>query len=119
MYSVIRIIRKNTIHRYPYTQHGQILAEETNTKYIRVTIADHIRRNTHNEQTAAKGNTCKKLGFLKRNLKINNPDIKSHTYKTLVRPTLKYCSMVWDSHTAKSGFAARDGQTPGCQVSEE
>ena len=41
----------------------------------------------------------KKLGFQKRNLKINNPDIKSHTYKTLVRPTYEYCSTVWDSHT--------------------
>ena len=36
--SVIRITRKKTIHRYPYTLHGQILAEETNTKYLGVTI---------------------------------------------------------------------------------
>ena len=56
---------------------------------------------THIEQTA-KGN--KKLGFLKRNFKFNNPDIKSRTYKTLVRPTLKYCSTVWDPHTAKAAL---------------
>ena len=54
--------------------------------------------NTHIEQTAAKGN--KKLG----NLKINNTDIKSHTYKSLVRPTPKYCSMVYDPHTAKAAL---------------
>ena len=42
------------------------------------------------------------LGFLKRNLKINNADIKSCPYKTLVRPTLEYCSMVSDPHTAKA-----------------
>ena len=78
--SVIRITRKKTIHRYPYTLHGQILAEETNTKYLRVTIADNMMWNTHIEQTAAKGN--KKLGFLKRNLKINSPDIKTCAYKT-------------------------------------
>ena len=61
-----------------------------------VTIADNMTWNTHIEQTAANGN--KKLGFLKRN-KINNPDIKSHAYKTLVRPTLEYCSTGWDPHT--------------------
>ena len=55
--------------------------------------------NTHTEQTAAKGH--KKVAVLKRNLKINNPDIKSHAYKTLIRPTLEYCSPVWDLHTAK------------------
>ena len=48
--------------------------------------------NTHIEQTVAKGS--KKLGFLKRNLKIYNPDIKSCTYKILVRPTLEYCVSV-------------------------
>ena len=52
--SVIRITRKKTIHRYPYTLHGQILAKETNTKYFRVTIADMTWK-THVEQTAAKG----------------------------------------------------------------
>ena len=67
--------------------------------------------NTHIEQTVAKGN--KKRGFLKRNGKINIPDIKSCDYKTLVMPTLEYCCMVWDPHTAK------DGSTPGCQVGEE
>ena len=73
------------IHRYLYTLHGQILAEEINTKYLWVTIADNMMWNTHIEHTATKGN--KKLCFLKRNLKINNPDIKCHAYKTLVRPT--------------------------------
>ena len=90
------------IHRYLYTLHGQILAEEINTKYLWVTIADNMMWNTHIEQTVGKGN--KKLGFLKRNLKISNPDIKSHAYKTLVRPTLEYCSTVWDPHTAKAAL---------------
>ena len=90
--------RKKAIHRY---LHGQILAEETNTEYLGITITD-MTWNTHVEQTAAEGN--KKLVFPKRNLKINNPDIKSRAYKTLVRPTLKYCSTVWDPHTAKAAL---------------
>ena len=48
--------------------------------------------NTHSGQRAAKGS--EKLGFLKRNLNIDNPDIKGHAYKVLVRPTLEHCSMV-------------------------
>ena len=72
--------------------------QKKQTKYLRVKVADNMTWNTHIEQTAAKRN--KKLGFLKRNLKINNPDIKSRAYKTLVRPTLEYCSMVLDPHKA-------------------
>ena len=85
-----------------YTLDGQIFAEETNTKYLWVTIVDNMAWNTHIKQTAAKGN--KKLGFLKRNLKSNNPVIKLCTYKTLDRPTLKYYSTVWDPNTAKAAL---------------
>ena len=52
--SIIRITSKKTIHRYPYTLHGQILTEEMKTKYLSITIADNIMWNTHIEQTAAK-----------------------------------------------------------------
>ena len=61
--------QEKTIHRYPYILHGQIIAGETNTKYLWVTIGDNMTWNTHIEQIAAKGNI--KVGFLKRNLKIN------------------------------------------------
>ena len=71
---------KKTTHSYPYTLHGQIPAEETNKKYLRVTIADNMTWNTHIEQIVAKRN--KKLDFLRRHLKINNPEIKSSAYKT-------------------------------------
>ena len=63
--SVIRITMKKEMHRYPYTLHGQILAEETNRKDLMVTIGN-LTQNTHIEQTTANGNT--KLRCLKRNL---------------------------------------------------
>ena len=44
--SAIRITRKKTIHRYPYTLH------EASIKYVGVTIADNMMWNTHIEQTA-------------------------------------------------------------------
>ena len=105
------------IHRCPYTLHGQVLAEQTTTKYLRVTISDNMTWNTSIKQTAAKVN--KKLGFLNRNLEINNPDIKNLTYKTVVRPTLEYCNMVWNTHTVKAASQLKFGPMPGCQVGEE
>ena len=40
------------------------------------------------------------LGFLRRNLRINNSDTKTVAYKTLVRPNLEYCASVWSPYTA-------------------
>ena len=76
---------------YTHTSYMANSSQKKHRKYLRVTIADNTWNN-HIEQTAARGNT--KLGFLKRNLKISNPDIKSRVNKTLVRPTLEYCSTV-------------------------
>jgi hypothetical protein len=39
------------------------------------------------------------LGFLRRNLKVSNQDTKTAAYKTLVHPTIEYCSSVWSPHT--------------------
>ena len=40
------------------------------------------------------------LGFLKRNIKANHPQLKAMTNKALVRPQLEYASCVWDPFTA-------------------
>ena len=52
--------------------------------------------NNHIESTAAKAN--KKLGFLKRNIKVKDKDFKEKAYKAIVCPTLEYCSTVWDPY---------------------
>ena len=39
------------------------------------------------------------LGFLNRNIRIHNRDMKSTTYKTFVRPQLEYASTVWSPYT--------------------
>ncbi len=41
-------------------------------------------------------------GFLRRNLHNCTPDIKHIAYNTLVRPTLEYCSTVWDPYTRRN-----------------
>ena len=39
------------------------------------------------------------FGFLKRNIRVHNKDLKSVAYKTLVRPQLEYASTVWYPNT--------------------
>ena len=42
------------------------------------------------------------LGFLQRNLRINNQDTKASAYFNLVRPNLEYWSTVWSPHTSQA-----------------
>ena len=46
--------------------------------------------------------TNKTLGFLKRNLRHCPSKSKEMAYKTLIQPTVEYCSTVWDPFTAKN-----------------
>jgi len=48
----------------------------------------------------AKANST--LGFVRRNININNPEVDERAYKTLVRPILEYSSTVWDPHTTSA-----------------
>ena len=54
-------------------------------------LENHINNNTK------KANQT--LGFLKRNIKVHNQDLKSTAYKTLVRPQLEYDPSVWSPHS--------------------
>jgi hypothetical protein len=95
--NVLRISKKRSIIKFPYALHNQVLAEADNAKYLGVNINNKMSWNTHIDQMTAKSN--KRLGFIKRNLKIPDQDLKSMAYKSLVRPTLEYASAVWDPHT--------------------
>ena len=41
----------------------------------------------------------KSFGFLRRNLKAKNPELRERAYKAIVRPQLEYAAPVWDPHT--------------------
>jgi hypothetical protein len=51
---------------------------------------------SHKRNICNKANTT--IGFLKRNLNIDNSKIKETAYKSLVRPTVEYASSVWDPY---------------------
>ena len=53
--------------------------------------------NRHIDQTVKKANSM--LGFLRRNLRISNENTKTSAYRSMVRPLLEYCSIVWSPYT--------------------
>jgi len=92
---VISITRKKNPVKYPYTLHGHLLKHVM--KYLDVKISHDLRWNDHIDYVTAKANST--LGFVCRNININNPWVKERAYKTLVRPILEYTSTVRDPHT--------------------
>ena len=65
-------------------------------KYLGCTISAGLRWNDHTRNICNKANTT--IGFLKRNVDINNSKIKETAFTSLVRPTVEYASSVWDPY---------------------
>ena len=80
-----------------YILHNVELENVPAAKYLGVTIADDLSWSKHIDITTKKANQT--FGFLKRNIRVHNKDLKSVAYKTLVRPQLEYASTVWYPHT--------------------
>ena len=93
---VIKGINKKNKITVNYRLHGHQLEWVDNIKYLGVTISKSLDWRTHINNTTAKAN--KKLGFLKRNLKISNPAVKSLAYSSLIRSQVEYASTVWCPH---------------------
>ena len=69
----------------------------SSTKYLGVTINDHLTWNDHVQNTVT--SASKTLGFIKRNICTKDPCIREVAYKTLMWPVLEYFSPVWSPHT--------------------
>ena len=65
-------------------------------RYLGVDLLSNLDWKEHIDRTVKKANSV--LGFLRRNLRINNRETKSSTYVTLVRPHLEYCASIWSPH---------------------
>ena len=94
---VLRVSRKRDPLIHEYILHGKILESVDSAKYQGVSITSDLCWNQHISNIVTKGNQS--LGFLRRNLRINSPELKSIAYKSLVRPTVEYASTVWDPYT--------------------
>ena len=95
------------------------------SKYLGVTIKDDLSWGTHIQNTVSKANRTR--GFLRRNINDRKNPVKDLTYKTMISPTMKYSSTVWDQAyklTLKHWNRCRDkrlalsndyhSRTPGC-----
>ena len=94
---VLRVSRKRDPLIHEYILHGKILESVDYAKYLGVSITSDLCWNQHISNIVTKGNQS--LGFLRRNLRINSPELKSIAYKSLVRPTVEYASTVWHPYT--------------------
>ena len=80
-----------------YTLHNQTLEVVPCARYLRVDISHDLSWKPHIDRIT--GNANKFLGFLRRNLKAKNLQLRERAYKAIVRPQLEYAAPVWDPHT--------------------
>ena len=97
---VLRVTHKRDPLYHEYTLHGKTLESVDSAKYLGVTISLDLRWNQHISNIVTKGNQT--LGFLRRNLRINSPELKSTAHKNFVWPTVEYASSVWDPYTKQN-----------------
>ena len=95
-----------SIHRskHPYSSHykldNHILEQVEKNPYLGLTIHKSLKWANHINKISNKANSV--LGFIKRNLKHANSDLKELAYASLVRSILEYTSTVWDPSTKKT-----------------
>ena len=95
----ISITRKINKITHTYSLHNQELKHVPSTTYLGVELSSDLTWRDQINKVCSKGN--KQLGFLRRNLQINNTKVKETAYTGLVRPALEYCSTIWDPHHHK------------------
>ncbi|XP_071133190.1 uncharacterized protein [Mytilus edulis] len=98
--NVLSVTTKRQPLKHNYTLHNHILESVTSAKYLGITLQSNLKWDKHIDDNISKAN--KTLGFLRRNLKTSNQNIKSQAYQALVRPKLEYSCSVWDPHTSES-----------------
>jgi hypothetical protein len=97
--SVLTITNKKNPVKHNYLLHYHTLESVSSAKYLGITLQSDLKWTQHTNNIVASAN--KSLGFLKRNLKTSNTNIKSQAYLSLVRSKLEYACSVWDPHTAE------------------
>ena len=97
---MLRVTRSRSPVLHVYSMKGHILQAESHSKYLGVDLTAGLSWNTHIDRVVKKGNSM--LGFLQRNLRINNQYTKASAYFSLVLPNLEHCSTVWSPYTSQA-----------------
>jgi hypothetical protein len=98
--------QKKTPFKHDYILHNRILEPVTSAKYLGVTLQSNLKWNTHIDITS---NGNKSLGYLKRNLQISNPEVKSRKYIVMFEGCFllsdgEYCTFIWVESHKPIGF---------------
>ena len=67
--------------------------------YLGLEMDEKLDWSPHINKVTAKA--TRSLNFIRRNLQIGSQSVKSSAYRGLVRPSLDYCSIVWNPHLAR------------------
>ena len=97
---VLRITNSKQPIHYNYSLNSTILQETNSHSYLGVEICSNMKWNNHISHIAANAN--RSLGFIKCKpswLYRGNKEQKNIAYRSLVQPSLEYCSAVWDPYT--------------------
>ena len=98
----IHITRSRTQVPSQYLLHDQVLETVACSKYLGVEISSNLSFSGHIQNITIFASWS--LGFLKRNIRSKNPELREMAYKNLVRPLVEYSSSVWSPYT-KSNIA--------------
>ena len=97
---VIRINLNICFERPPiYRLYWHTLEVVDSDKYLGVHLTNDLTWHKHVDATVAKASRT--LGFLRWNLSECTMQVKSAAYRSLVRPTHKYSSSVWDPSSSE------------------
>ena len=97
---VLQITRARKPIPTSYYLHNQKLEVTDCARYLGVDISHNLSFNNHIDRICNSAN--KTLGFLRRNLKTNDKQLKSIAFQATVRPVLEYCSSCWDPYTQRN-----------------
>jgi hypothetical protein len=98
--SVLSVTKKRQQIQHNYILHNHIFESVSSAKYLGITVQSNLKWDKHINDITSKGN--KSLGFLKRNIKTSNQQIKTQAYQALVRPKLEYSCSIWVPRTSES-----------------
>ena len=79
---VIHVTRRKKPFQTKYNLYGCVLVSVPSAKYLGVTISEDLKWTDHINDISKKANQT--LGFLKRNIRVHNRDLKSTALKTTI-----------------------------------
>ena len=91
---VVRVTIAKKVINSVYTLHGQVPEVVTSARYFGVDISSRLSWNSHIYRIP--GNANRTLGYIRRNIKTKNQNVRKTAYSTPVRPQLEYAAPVWD-----------------------